>query len=338
MKILYVAALMFLLASCGVTDSLNIIWVNSYLVDCAGVAPMKCMLVQKGETPDEGQWQNFYGKIEGFDFEPGYIYQLKVQEEQLENVPADASSVKYTLVEVVEKKEDAKWALHGSWQAVKLNGSVIKLTRERGSGVIPELHIDLEKMQISGMDNCNNFSGQIKKLGENHIEWGPLAVTNKMCPDMTIADAFNQALQVAETYRLNESTLTFMDKEGNEVLEFTRLPDAKVLLNDIWVAETVDGETVVDKANAPRFEINTTTMETFGSDGCNNIKGKLTTLTNTDLVFGPLAGTRKLCQDMIIPNKFNEVIPQVRRYKIYNLRLTLLDEEGNTLVVMRKID
>ena len=79
--------------------------VNSSRVPCTGVGPMECLQVRKGEDPD---WQLFYSEIEGFEFEPGYTYRLRVREEKLDpaTVPADASSIRFVLVEVVEKKPD----------------------------------------------------------------------------------------------------------------------------------------------------------------------------------------------------------------------------------------
>ncbi|WP_312076161.1 DUF4377 domain-containing protein [Chryseobacterium sp.] len=41
--------------------------------------------------------------MEGFIYEPGFEYELKVRTEKLENVPADASSLKYVLVKEVGK-------------------------------------------------------------------------------------------------------------------------------------------------------------------------------------------------------------------------------------------
>ncbi|MNC83485.1 hypothetical protein D3C75_1374700 [compost metagenome] len=46
----------------------------------------------------------FYQQIEGFTFEPGFRYQLEVRTEQLTDVPADASSVRYQLIKVVSKQ------------------------------------------------------------------------------------------------------------------------------------------------------------------------------------------------------------------------------------------
>jgi len=53
--------------------------VNSYKVDCTGVRPMQCLLIQEGENMVEGEWQNFYAQIDGFDYEPGFIYKLRVE-------------------------------------------------------------------------------------------------------------------------------------------------------------------------------------------------------------------------------------------------------------------
>ncbi|SQJ22294.1 Uncharacterised protein [Serratia rubidaea] len=76
------------------------LYVNSRLVDCVGVAPMKCMQVR--QSPD-AQWELFYTQIEGFEFTPGYRYKLQVNVSELDNVPADASSLRYVLVKQLEK-------------------------------------------------------------------------------------------------------------------------------------------------------------------------------------------------------------------------------------------
>ena len=97
---------LFLVFSCSSEEANkieNIYWVNSTKVDCVGVGPMTCLQIQKNESIIQDKWELFYSSIEGFKYEPGFIYKLNVKEEQLENVPADAYSVKYTLVEILEK-------------------------------------------------------------------------------------------------------------------------------------------------------------------------------------------------------------------------------------------
>ena len=51
------------------------LYVGPELVDCVGVGPMKCMLVK--ENPED-DYKYFYSQIEGFEFEPGYTYELRV--------------------------------------------------------------------------------------------------------------------------------------------------------------------------------------------------------------------------------------------------------------------
>jgi len=67
-------------------------------VDCVGVAPQKCLIVN-------GEY--FYDDIKGFEYEEGYEYILTVNKEKAFDgeVPADASIYKYTLVEVVSKEK-----------------------------------------------------------------------------------------------------------------------------------------------------------------------------------------------------------------------------------------
>ncbi len=62
---------------------------------------MKCLQVRSDELQP---WTLFYQKIEGFQFEPGYRYQLTVSKEQRTHIPADASSLRYRLLQVVSKQ------------------------------------------------------------------------------------------------------------------------------------------------------------------------------------------------------------------------------------------
>lgn len=74
--------------------------VNSELVDCVGVGPRKCLEVREDPADD---WELFYDDIEGFTFESGFRYTLRIKVEEVDNPPADASSLRYELIEVVDK-------------------------------------------------------------------------------------------------------------------------------------------------------------------------------------------------------------------------------------------
>lgn len=78
----------------------QILLVGPKKVDCTGMVPMKCLQVR---TPEQTNWEFFYQSIEGFAYEEGYTYKLRVRVEDVKNPPADASSKRYILVEVLEK-------------------------------------------------------------------------------------------------------------------------------------------------------------------------------------------------------------------------------------------
>lgn len=69
-------------------------------VDCVGIGPRKCLRAKKNATDE---WRYFYNYIDGFNFEPGYEYVLRVKTEKIANPPADTSSIKYTLLEQISK-------------------------------------------------------------------------------------------------------------------------------------------------------------------------------------------------------------------------------------------
>jgi len=64
----------------------------------AGAGKMECLQVRRSA---DGQWENFYNQIEGFDPQPGVSYYIKVRAIPVANPPADASSLRYVLERVV---------------------------------------------------------------------------------------------------------------------------------------------------------------------------------------------------------------------------------------------
>ena len=88
------------LAGCSDSTDTTRLWIGPERVECEGVAPMMCL--QVAETED-GNYQLFYDTIEGFDYQEGTSYVIDVSITEMENPPADASSLQYTLVEIVEE-------------------------------------------------------------------------------------------------------------------------------------------------------------------------------------------------------------------------------------------
>jgi len=78
------------------------IYIDDHLADCTGVGPQKCMLVKENL---EDEFTYFYDNIGGFNYEEGYNYILKVSIVTIKNPPADGSSKKYSLVEILKKEK-----------------------------------------------------------------------------------------------------------------------------------------------------------------------------------------------------------------------------------------
>lgn len=68
----------------------------------ADVMRKQCYQVKWSE--DQTTWEYFYNEIKGFTYKPGYVYKLLVAIEPIDNPPADASSLHYSLIRVLQKK------------------------------------------------------------------------------------------------------------------------------------------------------------------------------------------------------------------------------------------
>ena len=77
------------------------VMIGPELVDCVGVGPRKCLVV-------DGRF--FYDSIEGFDHEPGYSYVIRMERYDAwpgqAEPPQDASRYGYRLIEILEKVQE----------------------------------------------------------------------------------------------------------------------------------------------------------------------------------------------------------------------------------------
>lgn len=213
-----------MLSSCAMNKSQKVTYrVNSTKVDCEGAGPMKCLEVQKGENIGTNEWKPLYTNIEGFSYEPGYLYTLSVKESKVPNaeVPADGSSIHYKLIKVVEKQQDPLLALHNIYVVKEINGESADLKDTEGKS--PTLELFVSEKRISGSDGCNSFTSTIEKLNETEIAFGPIAATRMLCQDMTIPDSFHAALNQVTTYEKTEGYLLLKDGKGQTLLKLKNI-------------------------------------------------------------------------------------------------------------------
>lgn len=99
--LLFISA--FALGACDKNDDYTVReWtVASQLGISHGFHTLQPVLLVKAN--DDTSWRAVYEGIEGFDYEPGYEYKLRIKAKQLAEPPQDASSVRYSLLELISK-------------------------------------------------------------------------------------------------------------------------------------------------------------------------------------------------------------------------------------------
>ncbi len=114
-KQLLFATIVFLFITIGCTQDKNIgtvvtpeadmietIIIGPYRTDCVGAFPQECYLEFNEEA---GEWHFFYEGIQGFDYEEGFIWTLKVSLHERPEGIQDVGRYEYRLVEVLKKEE-----------------------------------------------------------------------------------------------------------------------------------------------------------------------------------------------------------------------------------------
>ena len=185
--------------SCKTTTETLIIGPSK--VPCTGVAPQDCLQVKKDSS---GTWENFYGDIKGFDYEPGYEYTIKVDVTENKNAPADASSLNYTLKEVLTKKKvtAVSDSLSGTFDIITFEDQDVtdkKMT----------IKFNAETGQVYGKGVCNRFSGTFV-TNKDKIKFSQAATTRMMCKEPELERDFFQKLNEVDRFELEGSQLMIM--------------------------------------------------------------------------------------------------------------------------------
>ena len=196
-------------------NSEKTLYIADNMVDCVGVSKKKCLLI-KEELDSE--WQNFYDKIEGFDYEEGYNYKLSVSVEEIDNPATDTSSLKYTLIEVIEKNDSPLSILKkGSWM-------VNSIGNEKEFFRNPWITFDIEKNRIHGSTSCNKFFGGLE-INNPKIRVGTIGSTRMAGPDMSVEDLFLKAINKVKYFKFVDNTLHFLAEDNVIIMKLENVED-----------------------------------------------------------------------------------------------------------------
>lgn len=188
------------------------LYVGPNLVNCVGVSPQKCMQVR--ENPED-PWKLFYGQIDGFTYEEGYLYQLTVSQETVANPPADSSSIQYKLVEVVSKTPVTVDLTGTTWDLETLDGN----PPVQNSEVTAIFGTD---GSLYGSAGCNSYTTQYQ-VGGDTITIQPAATTRMACAEPGVDEQetnYLAALEKAATFEIAGYRLTLKDAGGQEIITY----------------------------------------------------------------------------------------------------------------------
>lgn len=319
------------------------LFIGPELVECTGVAPQQCMQVREDPNAD---YQLFYSSIEGFTFEPGYEYELLVRVDTVANPPADGSSLKYTLIEVVNQTPVAAVGkpevMPVPTEGAELIGNrwIVETYLNAGGELVApladkELTATFDLERVSGESGCNNYFAGYSVDGDT-LTISQAGSTMMACEPAELMQQeadFLAALQSAATYTIDGDRLLIANADGETVLTF-RATEPAGLVGTAWTAVMYNTgtEAVTNLMEGTTITANfTEDGQLNGSAGCNNYMTGYT-LDGQNITIEPPATTRKLCPEpagvMEQEAAFVTMLPQATTYSISGNTLELRTADG----------
>lgn len=131
-------------------------------------------------------------------------------------IPADASSLKYSLVEVISQKPDLTLRISGIWRVE----SIGEIQNPTGMGKALTMELNATERGIFGFSGCNTIRGPITKLTETEVEFGNLMSTMMACSqtEMVLERGVTKALEKVKKYRIENKRLYLTTSDGTPVM------------------------------------------------------------------------------------------------------------------------
>jgi heat shock protein HslJ len=302
------------------------LFIGPYLVECEGEGSMVCMLVKERPEDDYGL---FYDPIQGFDYAEGYEYELLVRIDSVENPPAGGSSLRYTLLELVQQKpslEGRDWTVTAYANAEGQETQVLPGT---------ELTVSFRDGNLNGNAGCNGFFGGYQ-ISDGMLMIGEaVGMTAMACPDDISAQErdFMTALLSSASFEVLDTEASLLNGNGDPVV-WLAMPGAGIEGREWQLESYVDAEGQ-EQAVLQGTEITALFAEgqVAGSAGCNNYFGGYTLAGSQLSIDGPLGTTRMLCPEpegvMEQEQAYLAALGQTSSYELGDAKLVLLNADGN---------
>lgn len=116
----------------------------------------------------------------------------------------------------IEDKSAPNPRIYDMWSATHIEGEEIQAEGR------PTLEINLSEMRVGGNNGCNHYMGEIKEITGKKLILGTLAGTMMLCPDMTLANAYDKAIDRVRSYQIEGLILRLYDEGHTEVLRYKK--------------------------------------------------------------------------------------------------------------------
>jgi heat shock protein HslJ len=306
------------------------LFVAPQTVECPGADSQQCLQIK--ENPED-EYQPTSASIEGFEFAPGYEYELRVVEESTDS---DTES-QWRLIEVVSSTPLSSPLNETQWELIRYISAQGQL-----ADILAETQVTLEFAdgKLSGSAGCNSFFGDYASDASS-LTIGSIGYTEMFCTSpegvMEQESAYLSALLDAASYTINGKNLTITSSDGETILIFSMLQPV-TLADEDWEMVAINngqGEVVPALAGISVTATFSQDGNLAGSAGCNHY-GTTYVISEDRITIPAPAATRMFCSEpqgvMEQESAYLAALASAASYRIQQGVLELYDAEGALVV------
>jgi heat shock protein HslJ len=188
-------------------------------VPCADGTPGACLRVTDAEGDS---WITHLDEIEGFTYEPGFAYELLVEEPSQVAEMEAATPPRLRLIQVLSKQASGEPSrtldanLGGSrWVLSAIEPSGHSASDWAASGITAQF--DVWGGRLSGNGGCNNYSAALEVSGDR-MQVSPPASTRRACPSqnvMKLEQEYLERIAKASAFAVTDDRLQLSLSDGS---------------------------------------------------------------------------------------------------------------------------
>jgi heat shock protein HslJ len=183
-----------------------------------------------------------------------------------------------------------------TWRLTQLPGRTLPAVHERNA-----VTVSFKGGRVHGFSGCNQFMGSYTLEGERLV-LGRLGGTMMACPEpaMSLESHFLKSFSGALSVAVAGNTMTLKPASGGDALQFELAPPPRLEAVRWEVTGYNNGrQAVVGTKTGTRLTLMFQGGKVSGSSGCNRFHGPFR-VEGSALKIGPLATTRKACDDAVM--------------------------------------